>query len=299
MELAVFSDIHANHIALQTCFDYCVAKGITRFIFLGDYVTDCPFPQKTMELLTTIRQYFHCHFIRGNREQYLLDYRKGGEKGWKNGSASGALLYTYENLTVRDLNFFDTLPYYMEVREEGVPALEICHGSPGNVSELMFRDKRNTRSILSRLKTEYLLHGHNHIQEAYEYRDKHCWNPGSIGIPWGHDGKTQFMILHGSPSEWEYEHVVLEYDREALFKEFEESGIMERAPAWCAVTMHTLRTGIDLNETILLRAMQLCKEERGEAKWPDIPEIYWAFALRERRIDLNGRDIPVPPRKPT
>ena len=72
---------------------------------------------------------------------------------------------------------------------------------------------------------------------------------------------------------------------------------MERAPAWCALTLHTLRTGVDLSEAVTLRAMQLCREERGRAEWPNIPEIYWAFALREMRIDLNGRDIPKPPEK--
>ena len=125
MDVAVFSDIHSNHIALQTCFDYCVSKGITRFILLGDYVTDGPFPDKTLELLYMLRQYFKCTFIRGNREQYLLDYRKKGEEGWKNGSASGSLLYTFEHLSVRDLNFFDTMPIYTEWKEEGFPPIEV------------------------------------------------------------------------------------------------------------------------------------------------------------------------------
>ena len=66
---------------------------------------------------------------------------------------------------------------------------------------------------------------------------------------------------------------------------------MEKAPAWCAVTLHTIRTGIDLNETVMLRAMQLCREDRGTASWPDIPEIYWAFALRENKIDLMGNEM--------
>ena len=293
MDVAVFSDIHSNHIALQTCFDYCVSKGITRFILLGDYVTDGPFPDKTLELLYMLRQYFKCTFIRGNREQYLLDYRKKGEEGWKNGSASGSLLYTFEHLSVRDLNFFSTMPIYAEWKEEGFPPIEVCHGSPTSVSELLFKDKRNTRKVMSEMKTDYLVRGHNHLQDAFSYRDKQCWNPGALGQPWHHDGKSQFMILHSDGREWEYEMMQLEYDREALFKEFEESGLMEKAPAWCALIMYQLRTGIDIKEAVLLRAMQLCREERGEANWPDIPEIFWAFALRERRIDLFGRPIPT------
>jgi hypothetical protein len=56
--------------------------------------------------------------------------------------------------------------------------------------------------------------------------------------------------------------------------------------------MHTIRTGVDLNQTILMRATQLCEQERGEARWPDIPERYWALALKENYIDMHGKDIP-------
>lgn len=291
MDIAVLSDIHANHVALQACFEYCISKGITNYVLLGDYVTDGPFPEKTMETLYMLRQHFNCTFIRGNREQYLLDFRARGETGWKPGSASGALLYTYEHLTVRDLNFFDSMPIYTEWRQTGYPSFELCHGSPSDVSEILKKDGRNTRKVLSQLKTELLLHGHFHVQESFELRGKRCVNPGSVGIPWYHGGKTQMAVLHGDGREWVVELKQLEYDREALVKSFEESGIMEKAPAWCAVTLHTIRTGIDLNETVLLRAMQLCREDRGTASWPDIPEIYWAFALRENKIDLMGNEM--------
>ena len=293
MDIAVFSDIHANFAAFQACFDYCITKGITRFILLGDYVTDSPFPQKTMELLYMLQQHFECVFIRGNREQYLLDYRKHGEQGWKNGSGSGALLYTYEELSVRDLNFFNGMPIYAECKQFG-PPFEVCHGSPAAIGELMIRDKRNTRKILTEIKTDLLLHGHNHVPDSFEYRGKRCINPGSIGCPVGYEGLSQFMILRSDGRDWTYENVQMEYDREAMYKAFEDSGLMERAPAWCALTMHTLRTGVDLSETVKLRAMQLCMEERGRAVWPDIPEVYWAIALRERRIDLYGRELASP-----
>ncbi len=293
MEIAVFSDIHGNHSALQACFDYCVGKGITNYILLGDYVTDCPNPEKTMELLYMMKQYFHCTFIRGNREDYLLDYRKRGELGWHIGSASGSLLYTYQHLEQKDLDFFETLPIYGIWQEKGYGKLEICHGSPESSKELMFKGKRNTRKILSHLKTNMLLHGHNHVQDFYEYRGRWSVNPGSIGIPWYHEGKTQITILHSEGTSWVPENVQLEYNREEILSEFKESGLCDMAPAWAAVTMHTIRTGVDLNETVLLRAMSLCREDKGNAVWPDIPERYWAQALRENHIDLAGKDIPV------
>ena len=80
MDIAVLSDIHSNHSAFQACFDYAVGKGITNFVLLGDYITDAPYPQKTMELIYVIRKYFNCWMVRGNREEYLLNYVKNGRQ---------------------------------------------------------------------------------------------------------------------------------------------------------------------------------------------------------------------------
>ncbi|MBO6241171.1 MAG: metallophosphoesterase family protein [Butyrivibrio sp.] len=292
MDIAVFSDIHGNHSALQACIDFCMGKGIRRFVLLGDYVTDCPNPQKALEQIYVLKQYFETYIIRGNREEYLLNYRKSGEGNWKKGSASGSLLYTYENLTDKDFKFFESLPNYGIYEQNGIPEFEYCHGSPTDTAELLFREKRNTKKVLSHLKTGVLLHGHNHVQDTYIYRGKKAVNPGSVGIPWYHDGKTQFCILHGIGKSWEEEYVQLEYDRKEILREFKDSELKNYAPAWTAVTMHTIRTGVDLNQTVLLRAMRLCEQEKGFVKWPDIPEKYWAIALKENYIDLNGKDIP-------
>ena len=292
LDYAVFSDIHGNHSALQSAIDYAVGKGITNFVLLGDFVTDSPNPQKTMELIYVLRQYFNTCIIRGNREEYLLNYRKDGTGRWKKGSASGSLLYTYQNLTDEDFNFFDSLPGYGIFQEKGIPGFEYCHGSPSDISELLYREKRNTKRVLSHLKTGVLLHGHTHIQGTYVYRGKKAVNPGSIGIPWYYSGKTQFCILHGDGRTWEEEYVQLDYNRKEILSEFKNSELPTMAPAWTAVTMHTIRTGVDLNQTVLLRAMRLCEQERGYARWPDIPEKYWAIALKENNIDLYGKDIP-------
>ena len=292
LDYAVFSDIHGNHSAFQAAIDYAVGKGITNFVLLGDYVTDCPNPQKTMELIYVLKQYFNTFIIRGNREEYLLNYRKDGTGRWKRGSASGSLLYTYQNLTDKDFDFLESLPGYGIFQEKGIPGFEYCHGSPSDINELLYREKRNTKRVLSHLRTGVLLHGHTHIQGTYVYRGKKAVNPGSIGIPWYNSGKTQFCILHGDGKTWEEEYVQLDYNRKEILREFKNSELPTMAPAWTAVTMHTIRTGVDLNQTVLLRAMRLCEQERGYARWPDIPEKYWAIALKENNIDLYGKDIP-------
>lgn len=291
MDIAVLGDIHSNHTAFQACFDYAVSKGITEFILLGDYISDCPYPQKTMKLVYAMNQYFKCTMVRGNREEYIIEHRKEEPGIWRKGSASGSLLYTDCNLTDRDIAFFEKLPVNALWERPGYASFEICHGSPDDTRELLYRDKRNTKKVMSRLSTNLLLHGHNHIQETYSYRDKTITNPGSVGLPWYNGGMAQMEILHSDAGMWNIENVRIEYDREEILNEFAQSGLMEEAPAWAAVTMHTIRTGIDINQKILLRAMRLCEEATGYVKWPDIPEKYWDCALSEFKIDKAGNDL--------
>ncbi|WP_026525243.1 metallophosphoesterase family protein [Butyrivibrio sp. MB2005] len=292
MDIAVLGDVHSNHVALQAVIDYCMGKGITNYILLGDFVADGPNPRKTMELIYVLKQYFTCYIVRGNREDFLLNYRKSGENGWYKGSASGSLLYTYEQLTDKDFDFFESLPIYGIYNPRKLPGFEYCHGSPTGVSEVLFAEKRSLKRVMNKCKTDMLLHAHTHVQESFSYRDRKAVNPGSLGLPRNSRQFTEFAILHGSASGFDEELVQIKYDRHELLKEFAKSGMSEYAPAWAAIQMHTIRTGIDLSEAILLQAMRLCEEERGMVRWPDIPEKYWAEALKNNYIDLSGKDIP-------
>ena len=94
MKLAVMGDIHSNHIALETCIAHALERDVDEFLFIGDYISDCPYPQKTMKVIYDMNRKYRCTFIRGNREDYMLSHRKNPQDRWKYCSASGNLLYT-------------------------------------------------------------------------------------------------------------------------------------------------------------------------------------------------------------
>ena len=50
MKLGVFSDIHSNYHGFLACYQEAVKRGVNQFLFLGDYVSDCAYPEKTMGL---------------------------------------------------------------------------------------------------------------------------------------------------------------------------------------------------------------------------------------------------------
>ncbi len=143
MKIAVIGDIHSNHIALETCIHHALDKNVDEFLFLGDYISDCPYPQKTMKIIYEMREKYKCLFIRGNREDYMLNHRKNSEERWTYSSASGNLLYTYENLSEKDLDFYENLDIQGIYQKDGIPIFRYCHCSLTSSTELRMRDNEN------------------------------------------------------------------------------------------------------------------------------------------------------------
>lgn len=119
LNIAVLSDIHGNYAALQKCLEHAVKTGINTFIFLGDYLGELAYPQRTMDILYAAKEKYHCFFIKGNKEDYWINYEKE-PKGWKEyDSTTGCLYDTYQNLTEKDLQFFKSLSFQEELEFEG------------------------------------------------------------------------------------------------------------------------------------------------------------------------------------
>lgn len=296
MKLAVMGDIHSNHISFETCIKHALDQEVDEFLFLGDYVSDCPYPDKTMKMIYEIQQKYLCYFIRGNREDYMIDHKNNPEEKWVYNSCSGNLLYTYENLTQKDFDFFENIGIHGIYQKKGYAPFRYCHGSLTSSNELLIPENENMESIMKNLDVNLLISGHTHIQESRMYENKKLIHPGSVGVPWYHGGKSQYMILHSiekskysniNNSEniqnigWEEEFFQLDYDINAVKEEFETSGLLKKAPYWAKLVIHDLETGDDLSVPCLQLAMKLCREEQGTVNWPDVPEKYWEMAFEE------------------
>lgn len=282
MDIAIFSDIHGNYIALEKCIKYAVNRGIRTFIFLGDYVGELAYPQKTMKIIYEMSAKYECYFIRGNKEDYWIDYQKNGECGWKDkDSTTGSLLYAYTNLSEKDLEFFKELPISKKLSFDNMPSITICHGSPNKVNQKLLQGNAQTYEIMDASDTSIILCGHTHIQDKIVYNGKRVLNAGSVGVPLHSDGQSQFIILHGKDNTWEEEFISIDYDIERVIQELYSSGLNKHAPYWCIITKQMLRKGILSHGAVLERAMALCSAEIGSCIWPQIPEVYWEQAVAE------------------
>lgn len=279
--IAVLSDIHGNYISLQKCLDYAIEREADTFLFLGDYLGELAYPQKTMSILYSLKEKYRCYFIRGNKEDYWICYDPE-QKAWSEyDSTTGSLYYTYHHLTQQDLCFFKALPIKRELAFEGFPPVTICHGSPRRVNEKLLPDKEDTFAIMESDPSDYILCGHTHIQGEIKHKGKTVFGVGSVGIPMHSGGKAQFMMLRGKQGAWDFEFVSLEYPAWEVIADLYASGLNKKAPYWCKVSEHLLRTGEVSHGDVLYRAMALCKDKYGECIWPNVPEECWEQAVRE------------------
>lgn len=298
MKIAVLSDIHGNYAAFQTCLKYAYEQGIHTFFFLGDYVAEFPYPQRTMEMLYDIQEKYDCYFIRGNKEDYWLNCKYDSDCIWKDGNHTvGAMKYTYENQTERDLEFYKSLPICREVAFEGAAPIMLMHGSTERNNQKMLPEDADTKRIMEECTCKYILCGHTHRQMVIEHGGKILWNPGAVGVHKQSSGKTQFMILHQKGREWEPEFVSLEYEKEQILRELQESGLEQMAPYWTQITRHLLLTGEGSHADALTYAMSMDMAENGSSNWYNVPDKYWIktiidkVATRELTLGQSGAHV--------
>ncbi len=293
MKIGVISDIHSNIIAFRAVTDYMEKEGCDEYLFLGDYVSDTPYARETMDHLYGFRASHTCHFLRGNREEYMLAQRTAQRTGnkeqiWIYNSASGNLKYTYEQLSEKDLDFFESLPIYFDYKKEGMPVIRCCHGSPESSRELIRLRSDRARKWLEQIEGDYLLCAHTHFPGEYEYKEKHYFNSGCVGISIGDAGYAQCMILHSAKEDgkevWKPEFLRIPYDNKKVVEDMFSSGLIDKAPWFINSNIQILLTGEDNSAAMVELAAKLSKEAGEEKVWPHLDEKYFETAAKELGI---------------
>lgn len=284
MNIAVFSDIHGNHVAFEVCMKYIENKNIDAYIFLGDYVGEFPGIGQTLDRIMELDRQDNCFVLRGNKEEYQLQGLGGDHPEWDEYPTTvGMFRYGSGCMNRERLAYIKTLPNTMRVEFPGLPALRLCHGSPRATRESIFPGEVLNRSIFESFEESYLLCGHTHGFLNFSEYGKTVWNPGSVGVTFGKKGTAEFMILHGDEerSEWTPEFINLQYNEEELIASMREEGFYEKAPYWTKISEQLLRGGNIIHLDVLNRAVELCREKTGACNWPAIPEGCWQQAYEE------------------
>lgn len=276
MRLALLSDVHANHMAFSRAIALAERAGAEGFVLMGDYVSDFPAPQKTMDLVRSLQKMYPTWLIRGNRDEYMLDHRAGKSPGWREGSANGSFLYTYENLREEDFALLSGLPPCRTVRIGGHAPFEVCYVSPFLTREMIIDHDARITECLDAVSARRLFLGHTHRIRTYRANGKAAFFVGSVGLPDGFGGMTQFALIDDRSGNWEIEHIIAEYDVERMIAEFESSGLSARANMWAVAVRAMALTGKNMPSLLHHTALALFGSAGGIA-----PEALYEQAARQ------------------
>lgn len=278
MRLALISDVHGNHVALSAVLDHVRATRVDGIVFMGDYVTDFPGSHRSLEMVRAAEREWKCWVLRGNREEYLLEHRRGRSPGWKTGSDSGSLLFAYNNLTDEDFEYIGTLPFTMDIYPEGAAPFTACHSSPRGARDPICHDERQIVECLELIKTDYMFCGHQHMVRTYCHLKKRAYFVGSVGLCDGIGGHAQFAYAEFTGGQWLARTVAIPYDMEHAVGEFETSGLINCGCTWSRGVKYMARTGYDASVELLRRTRALaCADGISGA----IPEKYWRRAAAD------------------
>ncbi len=239
LNIAIFSDIHANLEALTTVVDYINDLSPDIIICLGDIVGYGPNPKECIEIVEKVAQIQvvgnHDYAIFTNNFMYFNPLPKM------------SLIWTKDQLTKEEIQTLGSHPFYsifpLFITEGNAM---FVHGSPRNplrdyVTPDLPEWSYNVFFEIIRdfAEVDFLFLGHTHKPLHIVSGNKHLFNPGSVGQPRDRDPRASFMFfkVNETSKSYEFEHIRLEYDVDTTAKKLEEVGIHQ-------FLIHRLKKGI-------------------------------------------------------
>ena len=210
MKFAVISDIHGNFPALNAVLEDAKQRGITDYVFTGDYCLSGPYPDECIAAMSAVENRY---IIRGNEEKYLEDLIGKDQQAWTDGQMQVSY-WAFRQLSPEHLRFLSALPHTLDFRVNGVN-IPLAHNSAAWTGDSEFRligphvlarryeakdipldslrlDNHNLlardpvfQKALSCLEEGVYLFGHSHVQWNWQdpRRKVYLVNPGSCGLP--------------------------------------------------------------------------------------------------------------------
>lgn len=229
MRIALFSDIHANLPALESCLQSIEVQKPDAVYCLGDLVGYNIWPN---EVINEIRRR-SIPTIAGNYDQGVglnsddcgCAYKTETEK------EMGSVSISFTNSIINDDEraYLRTLPAHIRVEfklNDNPFHLLLVHGSPRRINEYLFedRDEKSMLRIMTEANADIMCFGHTHKPYHRIIEGRHAINIGSVGKP--KDGNPQgcyVMLTINNDASVNVEFIRFDYDIEAAAKAIEES----------------------------------------------------------------------------
>ena len=193
LKIAVISDIHGNHYALDEVLNCARKGGVEKIFVLGDIVGYYYYPEKILEILS----HWDFEIIKGNHEVILenLRYNKVNKRDLEKKYGKGherALL----SLDETKQNWLYSLPTQKSIIIDNVSFL-LNHGSPTSINEYIYPDAsiNQLENCNSKLH-DFVLIGHSHYPFSFRCKDSTLINCGSVGQSRQKGGIANWVIIN-------------------------------------------------------------------------------------------------------
>jgi putative phosphoesterase len=181
MKIAVLSDIHANHIALDKVLSDCRRFGVECLLILGDIIGYYYWPDLVIDLLSAFPS---VEMIQGNHERMLQDILCNPERMNDITQKYGkGLEIAAKKLTASQQRNLTSQPSARQLCLDGCRFF-LCHGSPFDSDLYVYPDA--DRSLLVSCAVpgfDFVLMGHTHYSFCFHAKGTTVANPGSVGQP--------------------------------------------------------------------------------------------------------------------
>ena len=244
MKFGVIGDIHGNLYALKAILSDLKEKGITRYLIAGDLITDCNYPNEVLDLI----QILDAIVIKGNREEYVLEYLDGLHKEWEGVDQMASIVWSAKQLTPKNIAYLRSLPTQRQVKVNE-SLVTLVHGSPFDCNEHLYEDKEQARlkEAVDFVKSDVLVCAHSHQPWKKVLNQTLIVNPGACGVHFNTESGAEYAILELTNEGWVATHHEASYDILAFKEAMLKSSLYVMAPTWVRLIIQSIEEGFNAN----------------------------------------------------
>ncbi|QUH28499.1 metallophosphoesterase family protein [Vallitalea guaymasensis] len=314
MRYAIISDIHGNLHALQAVLKDIRESNIDKYIFVGDYFGDLPYPNEVTDIIKVLNKKY---IVSGNKEGYLTNLQENNKDEWIHNQFK-VLYWNYKELRKDNLDYLLQLPEKKIVCQDNTKKILILHSITSlfketkldlltsskyaermdkfnfehedylkYVKNIILTDKKLMKKLES-IDADIIVFGHTHIQWYININGKILINAGSCGLPLDLKTTAPYTILDISSNRIIIEEHRVKYDIQNLIEEFKKSMLYEYAKGWSNIVIEELRNGRD-EITFFFRYVIEVAKNHGSHSWPIENEI-WNKAINSWFERNNSKD---------
>jgi predicted phosphodiesterase len=195
MRVAVLADIHGNLPALEAVLRDVADVGADAVVLNGD-IADGPMPAQTLDRIEELGG--RAIWVRGNTDRSLAAAFDGDfqPSGLPTNPPADYFTWCAGRIGQAHRNRLASLPLTVTLDIDGLGPVAFCHGTARDDNEFILVDSpiEHYQAAFTGLAEQMVVLGHTHMPFDRLAGNRRFLNPGSVGLPYGHEGAAWALL---------------------------------------------------------------------------------------------------------